>query len=949
MKQPLKIINSIINISLIKNGELMKNLATILFAIILLTSAGNLFAQGASGDEAIWSVVKLDPNGPSKAGITNWEPAEQIVKYYNLGDGITVFPNFRPRPTTNTTQSEMSVDVHPANNNIVFGSANASNWPVSTIYGTGVYWSLDGSSSWTGFDQPPFGSNSGDPVSVIGQDGKFYENYISGPGGQGVAVSTNNGVNWSTYTVAPNPGSLADKNHFMVDKTPSSPYLHRAYCVWTDFGGTNNYDAVVRYSTNFGQTWSSSINLSNGLASYLNQGANVQTGPNGEVYATWTVYIGSSVNDGEDGIGFAKSLDGGATWSAPMYVYQQTNFGIRTTSLPGKGIRCNSFPSMAVDRSGGPNNGTIYITWAQRGVAPAGSDPDVVFVKSTNGGTNWTTPVRVNDDAMSNGKDQILPWCTVDQANGQLLFVFYDSRNVPNSQAEVFMARSVNGGATFDNFVVSDQAFVLDPISGFSGNYAGDYISVAAYDDVAYPFWMDERTGNAQGWMAKVEFGPPCPIDPPSNPSPANGATNVSLTGNTASWTNGAGATQIEVWFGEGSNLTQVYNGAPITSLSLAPFEPLQYSTSYGWQIIGKNDTCNVPGPIWSFTTMQDPNLFQWCDDFTSLSNWTVLGPVGTTNWSAASSSSAGGTPPELRMSWTPAFNGESRLRSVVIPIADNTLVDYSFNFYLDHYADPSGVITLEVTYDGGTTKSPIYTLTNPTGSVGPLLVTGNFTTPVTGSQNLQLELTYNGNSFNTDNIYWDNMCLAYIVPVELTSFAALSNGADVELNWTTATETNNQGFEIERKNIEGSFEQVGYVAGFGTTTEPKAYSFVDSKLEDGNYTYRLKQIDFNGTFSYSEEVNVEVEIPLEYSLDQNYPNPFNPSTTIKYSIAEDGIVKIAIYNMLGEEVATLVNTQQKAGRYEVNFNASGLSSGVYVYRIEAANYTASKKLMLMK
>jgi hypothetical protein len=285
------IINSIINISLIKNGELMKNLATILFALILLTSAGNLFAQGASGDEAIWSVVKLDPNGPTKAGITNWVPAEQIVKYYNLGDGITVFPNFRPRPTTNTTQSEMSVDVHPANNNIVFGSANASNWPVSTIYGTGVYWSLDGSSSWTGFDQPPFGSNSGDPVSVIGQDGKLYENYISGPGGQGVAVSTNNGVNWSTYTVAPNPGSLADKNHFMVDKTPSSPYLHRAYCVWTDFGGANNYDAVVRYSTNFGQTWSSSINLSNGLASYLNQGANVQTGPNGEVYATWTVYM----------------------------------------------------------------------------------------------------------------------------------------------------------------------------------------------------------------------------------------------------------------------------------------------------------------------------------------------------------------------------------------------------------------------------------------------------------------------------------------------------------------------------------------------------------------------------------------------------------------------------------------------------------------------------------
>jgi hypothetical protein len=198
-----------------------------------------------------------------------------------------------------------------------------------------------------------------------------------------------------------------------------------------------------------------------------------------------------------------------------------------------------------------------------------------------------------------------------------------------------------------------------------------------------------------------------------------------------------------------------------------------------------------------------------------------------------------------------------------------------------------------------------------------------------------------------------------YTVPVELTSFAANAVRDEVELNWRTATETNNQGFEIERMTAGGGFEQVGYVAGFGTTTEPKSYSFVDSKLEAGNYSYRLKQIDFDGSYEYSNEVNADVEIPLEYSLEQNYPNPFNPSTTIKYSLAEDGFVKLAVYNMLGEEVATIVNASQKAGRYEINFsalggsasggNANSLSSGVYVYRIESANYTSSKKLMLMK
>ena len=113
----------------------------------------------------------------------------------------------------------MSIDVHPTNSNIVFGSANATNWPVSTLYGTGVYWSLDGGTNWTGFDNPPFGSNSGDPVSVIGQDGRFYENYINNSYGQSVATSTNNGANWTNYTVAPNPGQVADKNHYMVDKT----------------------------------------------------------------------------------------------------------------------------------------------------------------------------------------------------------------------------------------------------------------------------------------------------------------------------------------------------------------------------------------------------------------------------------------------------------------------------------------------------------------------------------------------------------------------------------------------------------------------------------------------------------------------------------------------------------------------------------------------------------
>ncbi|MGQ9799074.1 MAG: hypothetical protein ACUVRG_07250 [Ignavibacterium sp.] len=142
----------------------------------------------------------------------------------------------------------MSIDVHPTNPNILFGGANTTDWPVSTLYGTGCYWTTNGGLNWSGFDNPPpsMGSNSGDPANVIGTNGYFYIGYIDDPSGQGIARSTDNGATWTTYTVAPNPGSLADKNHLMVDKQVGSPYENRLYDVWTDFGGVNNNDVVIK-------------------------------------------------------------------------------------------------------------------------------------------------------------------------------------------------------------------------------------------------------------------------------------------------------------------------------------------------------------------------------------------------------------------------------------------------------------------------------------------------------------------------------------------------------------------------------------------------------------------------------------------------------------------------------------------------------------------------------
>jgi hypothetical protein len=187
-------------------------------------------------------------------------------------------------------------------------------------------------------------------------------------------------------------------------------------------------------------------------------------------------------------------------------------------------------------------------------------------------------------------------------------------------------------------------------------------------------------------------------------------------------------------------------------------------------------------------------------------------------------------------------------------------------------------------------------------------------------------------------------------VPVELTSFVANVNTAGyVELNWSTATELNNHGFQVERKSVNGDFLAIGYVQGNGTTTERKEYRFTDRSVEPGKYVYRLKQMDFNGQFEYSPEIEVDVHPPLQFTLEQNYPNPFNPSTKIKFGLAENTNVKLSVYNILGELVATLVNNQLAAGFYEVEFDAASLPSGMYVYSIETPTFKEVKKMMLMK
>jgi len=194
------------------------------------------------------------------------------------------------------------------------------------------------------------------------------------------------------------------------------------------------------------------------------------------------------------------------------------------------------------------------------------------------------------------------------------------------------------------------------------------------------------------------------------------------------------------------------------------------------------------------------------------------------------------------------------------------------------------------------------------------------------------------------------------LTPVELSSFTAALNKNNVSLNWSTVSEINNSGFDIERSivsaylNEPGEWSKIIFIKGNGTTSNPMNYECTDKNLKSGKYKYRLKQIDYNGNYEYFYLHNeVDVGIPSKYILSQNYPNPFNPFTNINYQLPLISHVQLKIYDITGAEILTLTNEKQDAGYYTAQFNGVGLPSGMYFYILTANNFIETKKMLLKK
>jgi Secretion system C-terminal sorting domain len=455
-----------------------------------------------------------------------------LTPFLNYGqENFLVFPS-------PITQTEPVISINPINPKLIAVSGKTINTATS-FTSEGVYVSIDGGLTWTGFDTcigQLIENHGGDPQIIVDRNGRLILTHIGNPQlfvGIYSHYSNDLGSAWTpAFTISSDQPE--DKGSSAIDNSITSAYYSRLYTTWVDQTIPSN-PVSFSFSTNSGESWVAP-QLINSNAIERSSGGFVKTSRDGKVYSCWAG-MSAIAPFNEDSVGFALSSDGGNSWTAKKIIYNVNGiFG----TLPSKnGIRINGLPQIAVDNSNGPRSGWIYIITTEINNPPAGSDPDIILHYSSNGGSSWSPGIRVNQDPLNDGKIQYFPAMDVDSTGG-INILFYDDRNTASDSAEVWLAKSIDGGTTWKEQVVSDHRFEPKPIAGGASNYQGDHIALTSSGNKLYALWMDDFSGVYQIWLKildlnilAVKDNAPSPVSfelKQNFPNPFNPETNITFS-----------------------------------------------------------------------------------------------------------------------------------------------------------------------------------------------------------------------------------------------------------------------------------------------------------------------------------------------------------------------------------------------------------------------------------
>jgi len=940
----------------------------------------------------VFTPVGTYDNLPSYPNTDNYVNPNTKTTYIQSPMGVmAVSPNFRLHPTNAPgTQSEVTIYCSPLNPNLIFGSANIF-WGGS-YFSCGGYISTNGGLNWFGGDTTT--ASSGDPGPVIDKNNTYIISYITTSYSMGASFSTNYGATWAPTVTFPGATTNADKNLSGTNYAAASPYYGHSYTVYTEFGGSYNNRIVFSRTTNSGVSWSTVIPISPVPASgHHHQGCDVTAGPEGNVYAVWANCTTNGQNSTEDSLGFGKSTDGGLTWTSRNNAADMN--GIRNSSFGPWGIRVAGFPRLDVDRSGGPRNGWIYVVAPQKtGLANADA-ADIFMWTSSNQGTNWSAPIRVNQDAVGSGKLQYHAAVNVD-AGGAVNVIYHDCRNSNNNDSvDTYVNRSVDGGATWTEIKVNDAKFRPAYISGLATGYQGDYIGITSGNNRIFPNWSDNRVGRYQSWSAIVDIGPSIAHTPLTNTEQISGNRVVNCVITPAG--SPINPTTVKLYYSKDnptltSNVTMTNSGGDNWTANL----PLSGAGLYRYYITATDNLsrtatypAGAPGNTVSFTAATDITK--------PVITHTALGDQPKTTWPATVSATVTDNigVDSVWVKWynknnpglgTKMFKLNNAGGSAYSAAFNSTTGDVNFNdsiFYRvfardissNHNADSTALYGFKIinlttiTVGTGTTSSNFpFTTYWKDGRTQYLYLASDLAGMGSAAAITKIGfdvLTIGGPAMTDFKVSYKNTTITSLSTYETGGFTVVYNPASyapASTGWNMITLTNAMNYTGGNLLIDICYNNTTYTA----------YSTVNSTPVTGMYYGRYNDLteplggcDYtawtlttgppgraNTRFEFSTPVgitNPTSEIPNSYSLSQNYPNPFNPTTKINFALPKQGLVTLKIYDVLGREVRTLVNEVKSAGQFSVDFNASEFSSGVYFYKLESGTFSDIKRMMLIK